>query len=413
MVYFQGFRRNNRGNVALISAIMFPILAGLGLGGYSLSTWNAQKSAARSAIDAAALAGVAMFAGGSASADQIETTARDFLKVNTAKAPEALPASATITVDMAERTVKIDFDGLADGTFSSPLWDGLISVKVSSTAKYGSAPMPVCILITELVDKHTYRSSKGSKTDVKDCMVQVNTANWDAVEADSSSYIHAVNGQNCFVGDIHFGDVSPAKSATCTFFPDPFAKYVIPNAGGCNSNNLKVSFGGTLSPGVYCKGLEIASSVTLAPGIYYIKNGPLTVTGSGTNVKADGVTIILTGTDSAINIVDGNTWTQTPTTGAGKFSGFLFFLDQSTLEKSGAASVINGINMNSTGIIYLAGQRLVLGPGTNLNIKPGSIVAGYLLGQGGNLNFTGTLANSTLAEAAMRKPTMMGAALVK
>src|SRR6185436_4848544 len=86
----------------------------------------------------------------------------------------------------------------------------------------------VCVIVTESVDNHTLLVKDQSTIDFTNCMVQVNTQNWDAVEARDSSYIHSKNGENCFVGDIHYGDVQPPKNPTCTFFPDPFAAYVVP-----------------------------------------------------------------------------------------------------------------------------------------------------------------------------------------
>jgi len=59
-------------------------------------------------------------------------------------------------------------------------------------------------------------------------MVQVNTANWDAVESRDTSYIHSTNGSNCLSATSHYGDVVPPKDPTCTFFTDPFASYIVP-----------------------------------------------------------------------------------------------------------------------------------------------------------------------------------------
>ncbi len=51
----------------------------------------------------------------------------------------------------------------------------------------------------------------------------------------------------------------------------------------------------TLSPGVYCGGLNIQTGTTDAqPGVYVIRNGALNVA-SGATLKGNGVTIVLTG----------------------------------------------------------------------------------------------------------------------
>ena len=90
------------------------------------------------------------------------------------------------------------------------------------------------------------------------CMVQGNTANWDAVEARDTSYIHSTNGVNCFTGDIHYGDVTPPKEATCTMLPDPYASYVVPSNNPCTYTNKQMNnTNATLTPGTYCGGIKI------------------------------------------------------------------------------------------------------------------------------------------------------------
>ena len=88
-----------------------------------------------------------------------------------------------------------------------------------------AAPLrwPVCVLVTNPASNHTLKVQNGATIDFTNCMVQVNTANWDAVEARDTSYIHSTNGVNCFTGDIHYGDVTPPKQETCTMLPDPEA----------------------------------------------------------------------------------------------------------------------------------------------------------------------------------------------
>ena len=71
------------------------------------------------------------------------------------------------------------------------------------------------------------------------------------------------------------------------------------------------------------------------------------------------------------------------------------------------------IQFSANGIIYLAGQKLIIGNGADFKLKPGSIVADYILPQGGNLDFTGSLSTTTAAEVAMRKPMRDGVVLVR
>ena len=66
------------------------------------------------------------------------------------------------------------------------------------------------------------------------------------------SCIHSListNGSNCFVGDIHYGDVVPPKDPTCTFFTDHFASYTVPTNTCTFTNKVVNTAGTTLTPG--------------------------------------------------------------------------------------------------------------------------------------------------------------------
>lgn len=405
--------RNLAGNVTVTVALLFPILAGVSLAAVSVSMWTSQRSSAQNNLDAAALAGARLFADAAVDPKKIDAEVRSFLRANVSKNHPGVADAAKVEIDAPMRTVTVSYSGLAQDTFSSPIWDGVLTVKTTATARWGSAPKQVCILIVEPLDNHTLRSSGTAKTDLRDCMVQVNTANWDAVESAGSSYIHVINGESCFVGDIHFGDVKPAKTENCTFFPDPFKEMVVA-VPPCGYHNYNSSSGGSLSPGVYCGGIQITSDVVFRPGVYYVKDGPLKVAGNYTDITANGVTFILTGRNAGIDIRSGGIWRQTPSTKAigGKFAGFLFFLDPQTLRDADSSSVFQGIDMELSGIMYLAGQAVVISKGSNVKMDPGSIVADYLLPQSGNLDLRGSLETKTGAEIAMRKFTVAGPVLV-
>jgi hypothetical protein len=293
---------------------------------------------------------------------------------------------------------------------------GITSMNMSATSKatIAAKTWQVCVMITSPDSNHTLLVSGGSKIDFTNCMVQVNTQNWDAVEARDTPYIHSKNGDNCFVGDIHYGDVQPPKDLTCTFFPDPYAKMTMPaSASTCDYTQLKVQTNGTvLTPGTYCKGLQLQniSSVTFSPGVYIIKDGDLQAQGQGNtsmNITATGVTFLLTGKGAALNLKNVNL-NITPSTSAGAFSGFLFFLDQTPDDKGKVQysnqSTIENVQMNTSGIIYLAGQSFSPTKGSAITMNPGSIIADVMqLDSSSSFNLTGTLNGPWAALASLKK----------
>ena len=238
-------------------------------------------------------------------------------------------------------------------------------ISVTSKAKLGGTrTWPVCVLITNPTSSHTLLVQSGATIDFTNCMVQVNTANWDAVEARDTSYIHSTNGVNCFTGDIHYGDVTPPKEATCTMLPDPYASYVVPSNNPCTYTNKQVNnTSTTLTPGTYCGGIKIyrqldcdvhrRASITSRTAT---SRSPTAPTSTG-----NGVTFLISGQNSNLNFTTSGTITMSPYTdsSAGQWAGMLFFWDQPSTSKGSTETFSNG-TMTFSGIMYFVGQTLAI-----------------------------------------------------
>jgi hypothetical protein len=76
---------------------------------------------------------------------------------------------------------------------------------------------------------------------------------------------------------------------------DPYVDTSFPSFSGCKENNYTVKETVTLTPGVYCGGISLnaGANVTLAPGIYYLNQGSLSVNG-GSTLTGNGVTLVFT-----------------------------------------------------------------------------------------------------------------------
>ncbi len=152
---------------------------------------------------------------------------------------------------------------------------------------------------------------------------------------------------------------------------DPYANVAVPSSTGCDYNNYSIGYTAnqtTLYPGRYCNGLWIGNgaNVALAPGIYYIKSGTLTMTAVPTNVVGTGVTFVLTTADGAnsyanVSLSGGVVATLSAPT-SGPTAGILFFGD-----RNAPASVWNSFSafgyLNLTGAVYLPTQTFMYGGG--------------------------------------------------
>jgi len=411
-------------------------LATVTLGLMDLSSAVSQRSKVQDILDAAALAGAGLYSAGSATDAAVTSRVRTFLARSSSGLPDL--AAATVTPNGTQKTVTVAYSGQAVGLVAAGLINYAMPVRAHAKAGLGGAqPYPVCILITEPLDNHTLRVSNSSKMTLRQCVVQVNTANWDAVEAHDNSYIHIVDGKNCFVGNIHFGEVEPHKEDRCDLLPDPFSALSSPATALCNYTNLgidpnadysalsdptgkgggkgakakgKGGGGGAavsvapanLNPGTYCGGLRVTQTTTFAPGVYKITGGPLVIDGANADITARGVTFLLSGADAGVEIAAARNLTFSPDLSGGPFSGFVFFLDQGATTNPLPASNWSGTTMTLSGMIYLKSQQLVISKG-NVTITDGAIVAGYLLPQGGNLDFTGKLNTTTPAVGSLEK----------
>jgi len=403
-------RSANGANVTVMFALALLPIAGAVGAAVDYSQGSSIRSALQAAADSASLGTIKLAS--TLTPAQLQSTAAGLFNASFNR-PQVTPTVGA-TYDAASNVVTVTASASFKPSIMSTV--GITSMNMSATSKatIAAKTWQVCVMITSPDSNHTLLVSGGSKIDFTNCMVQVNTQNWDAVEARDTSYIHSKNGDNCFVGDIHYGDVQPPKDLTCTFFPDPYAKMTMPaSASTCDYTQLKVQTNGTvLTPGTYCKGLQLQniSSVTFSPGVYIIKDGDLQAQGQGNtsmNITATGVTFLLTGKGAALNLKNVNL-NITPSTSAGAFSGFLFFLDQTPDDKGKVQysnqSTIENVQMNTSGIIYLAGQSFSPTKGSAITMNPGSIIADVMqLDSSSSFNLTGTLNGPWAALASLKK----------
>jgi hypothetical protein len=89
------------------------------------------------------------------------------------------------------------------------------------------------------------------------------------------------------------GTVSPAPNFSQPVATDPLASIVSPSFSSCSQTSYSLSSGtATLTPGTYCKGIQLTSStVTLNPGLYILTGAS---DWKGSTVTGTGVTFFLT-----------------------------------------------------------------------------------------------------------------------
>lgn len=182
----------------------------------------------------------------------------------------------------------------------------------------------------QTIAKASIHIDNKSRISAEDCAVYSNSHSQAGLRADSNAQMHA--GSICSAGGvITYGnsDFSPDPILDCPKISDPLADRSKPSFGSCNHNGLVVDSNSTLKPGVYCGGLTLSGSakVSLEPGIYVIKDGPLIVTDTASLV-AKKVGFFLTGKGSIFEF-HADTTIDLEAMETGSMAGLLFHEDRS------------------------------------------------------------------------------------
>ncbi|MFT5419064.1 MAG: Flp pilus assembly protein TadG [Gammaproteobacteria bacterium] len=403
--------RNERGSVAIIFALVLAVLLAAGGSGLEFARVLSAKASMQGATDAAALLIITELDDHDTAIESATVWFEENYNTDSTRTH-----ALQVDYDKENARATVSATGEMDTALLSLMGVDTLSVSTSSTAIRAGRQYQVCILITAVDENHVLLGKNEAKIDFHNCLVQVDTLNWDAVEMRDTSYMHSTDGQNCFVGDIHYGDVQPGKSPTCEFFGDPFVDYRVPDTE-CDFENHVVNSQSTLQPGTYCKGLVINASTTFAPGLYTIRDGKFHVLGSGTDIEALGVTFLIAGDNASFEFNTTGTIDMSPASAgdAGKFDGFAIFVGE--LEGGGGAvgkgkgkgkgkndgSLIMKATVNAEGIFYLPRQKFLIENQADVTITPGSIISYELLPKNAALELTGTLENVSDALSLLQK----------
>lgn len=433
--------RSQSGAVAILfSVIALPLLMSAGLA-IDYGRQIHYSNLLRQATDAAALAGMQVGVD-TGSPSQAKARARQYFDAAVG-ASNLKVLSFSATYDASVPKLQVTATGDVQAQIVKAFGQPNLEFAVKSTAAYNATDTgkvwPVCVLVDAYDQQHTLLTAGGSVLNFTNCMVQVNTIDWDAVEARDTSSITSTNGENCFVGEIHHGNVTPAKNPSCTRFADPFAGKAMPAFVKCDFTSLTVSTSKTMTPGTYCGETTITGgNVTMAPGLYVFRDGNFTISGTA-SVTASAVTMLLTGSGPNFYMKDSSRMTLTPMT-TGDFAGFALYLDNNSAKgvcevftdgaemlkypsmdtgeapkgkkvkqakQNGIVNCINAVidsaRLTASGVVYTSKASFLVGDQATVDLT-GSFISGFLIGEAnGRFNLTGASPSSSAIAAQMQK----------
>lgn len=391
------FLEDKSGAVAVLVALGLVALFGIAALAVDMSYMYMLRGKLQAAADATALAAVTQLPDETA----VRNVALDYATKNMSpSAHGAVLASNNVVTgnwDAGTRTFtpagepknavqvvtqRSQANGNAVGLFFARVL-GFDQVDVVASA-IATSSIPLCVLALDTETGIPALEVSGSAiVDTPDCHIHSNQPGSESISVSGSGSIMA--GSSCAVGDIVGPEnITPAPQTGCAPILDPMADIPEPPFTGCDFNNLRVGGTQTITPGVYCGGLEIESNanITLAPGLYYMENGRFEMPGNVT-VTGDGVTIYFDGDSASYMRMRGGPSFHLSAPTSGTYAGVAFFGSRDQPPSTKHEFVGTG-NLFVDGAIYLPSAEMYYQGNSGGSI---TVVVANRININGNANF--------------------------
>jgi Flp pilus assembly protein TadG len=276
------FRTNSDGNVALIFALVLPLLLAFVGAGVDYARYAAVRAEIQEIADGAAIAGARQYLLSKDGNQLPEAIAKQAARNKLDHSINLASAVIRTSGSQTDSTVQVEIDYAMTPSFLVGVFRNPLDVNAVATAQ-ASGSANICIITLEPSTKETLSMTADAKITGAKCAVYVNSTNQTAIGVYNFAKISTA--LTCSSGG--FGgttmNYAPAPLTDCPPRGDPLAERTPPTIGACDHSKFSVKdFVGVLQPGVYCGGLTILgnSDVEFAKGIYVIKDGDMEVLGA-------------------------------------------------------------------------------------------------------------------------------------
>ena len=380
-----------RGYVVFVLALSMIVICGFtglvvdaGLGEYV-------KLQAQAAADSGAKAGALQVAAGQTSSVRsaaLQDTANNGFTNGTNNVTVTVnnpPTSGTHAADSSY--VEVVVSRVVPTMFMAVL--GSTSMTVTARSVGGVGPGGGCVYVTAPSGQGALTVS-GSGALYSSCGVVVNSSNSSAMVLSGNGCITAPSIE--IAGGYSNSKCSLSSNPTTgvAASPDPLLSVPAPAVGACNYNNVQITSGATLNPGVYCNGITISGQnlAQFNPGTYILLGGGLSVSG-GASISGTGITFYntfdATHTFKPVS-VSGGSQTNISAPATGSLAGILFFQDRSVTSTS-QNTISGGSGAIFAGSLYFANSPLVYSGGSASAGAPYTIIVANTLTITGNSYF--------------------------
>ncbi|KQP07404.1 hypothetical protein ASF28_15630 [Methylobacterium sp. Leaf99] len=290
---FAAFAKDTRGGIVLIFALLLPVVTGMSAAAVEYASLIKRRAELQRAADSGSIAGVNQFK--LANADDASAV-RTAIAMARAQAGSQRPVAATAEVLGNHSSVRVTLSETIVLTLGRLLNLPTLEVSVQSTAKLAGTTR-LCLLALDPLSMGAFHLESAARITATDCSLYSNSLHPAGIQGENAAVAQALS--TCSAGG-YFGKANflPTPATGCPMIRDPLADREAPQSASClNIANLLnpmmligslddpaygknvITTTATLSPGTYCGGLHITkgAQVTLRPGVYIMKDGPLVV----------------------------------------------------------------------------------------------------------------------------------------
>jgi len=318
------WRRSRSGSVLTTFGIAAPALLMVVAAATDYGMFESERVRLQAQTDAAAIASARELQMAKADPDKIAAVATSFIH-------NAEPDASVLTqVDKEAMSVTLSTQKPYAPKLGTLFFRNAPVIKATATAALNGM-MPLCLLALDRSAPATIDLEQSSQMTATGCMIYSNSKHRSGLQAKDSAQVKA--GLICSAGGKQTAgsaDLTPRPETDCPQLDDPLTARSAPAEGACQHDDMVVNGGAALlQPGVYCKGLKITNGadVSLAKGIYVIKDGPLIVD-RGASIRGDDVTIQMKGRRANLDFEPDSTINLTASK-EGPLAGLLIFDDPS------------------------------------------------------------------------------------
>ena len=270
------------GNIAVIFALIAPLLLASVGAGVDYARYHSLKAEIQEVADAAALAGARQYLIKKSGDKVPDAVARGMVESGMTNLGILSQTTYSAVGDDQASTVSVLVSHAMRPSFLVSVFKNPIYIEVTSMAQ-ASGGTNICAISLDSSSRESILMTGAAKLTGTGCAVFANSNNATAIGSYNSAKM--ANAFTCSSGGYGGTSVNydPLPLTDCPVREDPLAGRTPPTIGPCDHSNFSVKdYVGMLQSGVYCGGLTImgSSQVQFAPGIYIIKDGDMEVLGT-------------------------------------------------------------------------------------------------------------------------------------